>query len=98
MEATISTEDKGLNYPRRATTGRIRVLVDTDDAQVAISSKELQGAAPSFGSYLSRESGQNFINSRVGGRWHRFKVKIPAASVWANATAIDPDFVDAGDR
>jgi len=98
LEALLSTEDKGLNYPRRATTNRIVTLIDSDDAQVAISSKELQGTAPSFGSYLSRESGQNFINSRVGGRWHRFKIKVPSGSVWANATAIDVAHTDAGGR
>jgi len=98
LEVLLATEDKGLAYPRRATTGRIRVLVDTDDAQVAISSKELQEAQPSYGDYLSRESGQNFINSRVGGRWHRFKIRVPAETTWSSATAIDVAFVDGGDR
>ena len=98
LEALISTEDKALAYPRRAITDKITVLVDTDDAQVAIATKETQSGTLTFGSYLSRHTSQPFINSRTSGRWHRFRVKIPAGSTWKNATAIDIQFTDGGDR
>ncbi|HMB77232.1 MAG TPA: hypothetical protein VKN76_12585 [Kiloniellaceae bacterium] len=96
LEAIIETADMALNYPRRAVTDRITVLVDTDDAQVALASKETQGTSEMFGSFLSRETNLPFINSRVGGRWHRGQIKIPSGSTWTNASGIDVEFVDGG--
>lgn len=98
LEAIIETEDKALNYPRRAITGNITILADTDDAQVAIASKETQSGALNYGSYLSRYSGQPYIPSRVSGRWHKFKVRIPSGSTWSNASGIDISFTDGGAR
>lgn len=98
LEATIETEDKALNYPRRAVTNQITILADTSDATVAIASKEVQGGTLSFGSALSRETGQPFINSRISGRWHRFQTKIPAGTSWKNASGIDVAFTDGGAR
>jgi hypothetical protein len=98
LEATIETEHKALAYPRRAVTGRITVIADTDDAQVAIATKETQAGTLSYGSYLSRHTSQPFINSRTSGRWHRFKVKIPSTASWSNASGIDVEFTDGGSR
>lgn len=98
LEAIIETEDKSLNYPRRAISDRITVLVDTDDAEVAIATKETQAAALNFGSFRSRQPGQPFINSRHSGRWHKFKVRIPAGATWENAVGLDVSFSDGGAR
>ncbi|MDP3971977.1 MAG: hypothetical protein Q8P61_03590 [Candidatus Nanopelagicales bacterium] len=98
LEALIETEDKALNYPRRAKTGQIRVLVDADDSEVAIASKETQKGTLNFGSYLTQESGKPYISSRVSGRWHRFRAKLPAGSSWTNAVGIDVEYGDAGAR
>lgn len=98
LEAIIDTEDKALNYPNRAITNKIVVLADTGDAQVAIAVKEDQGDSLSFGSYLSRETNLPYISSRKSGRWHRFRVKVPAASTWENAVGIDVGFTNGGMR
>jgi len=98
LEAIIETEDKALAYPRRAITNRITVLVDSDDAEVAIATKETQAGMLSFGSYLSRYPGQPFINSRVSGRWHKFRVRVPAGSEWTTASGMDIGFSDGGGR
>lgn len=98
LEAIIETEDKALNYPRRANTGKITVIVDSPDAQVAIATKEVQGQADSFGAYLSRHTSQPFINSRTSGRLHKFRVKMPTTATWTNASAIDIEHTDGGNR
>lgn len=98
LEALIDTEDKALNYPRRAVTGNIQVMVDADDSQVAIAAKETQNGTLNFGSFLSQESGLPWISSRVSGRWHRFRIKRPAGSVWKNCVGIDVEFTDGGLR
>lgn len=98
QEATITTEHKALRWPRRAVTGRIRVLVDSDNATCAVAAKETQNGTLSFGSDLSRQTGQSFINSRVSGRWHQFKVKLPAGDTWSNAVGIDIEHTDGGER
>lgn len=98
LEAIIETEDKALLYPRLATTGRITPLIDTDDFEVAIAAKKTQSGTLTYGSFLTRQSGQPFINSRINGRWHKFKVKIPAGSSWENAVGLDVAAVDGGSR
>lgn len=98
LEASIRTERKMLNYPNRAATGRIRVLADTDDATVKIAASETPNGMMSFGSALSRHTGQNFINSRVSGRYHQFETVIPADTSWSNATAIDVEYTNGGGR
>lgn len=98
LEATIDTERKSLNWPRRAITNRITVLCGSENAQIAISPSSTQAEADSFGSYLSRQTGQPFINSRVNGRWHKFRVKIPASETWDNCSAVDVAFTDGGGR
>lgn len=98
LEAIITTERKMLNWPRRAVTGQIQVLVDTNSAQVAIASAETQNGTMSFGSYGSQETGLPWISSRVSGKWHQFKIKIPAGTTWANAVGLDVAFTDGGIR
>jgi hypothetical protein len=98
LEASIRTERKMLNYPNRATTGRIRVLADTNDATVKIAATETPADPMNFGSALSRHTGQNFINSRVSGRYHQAEVVIPAGTSWSNATGVDIEFTNGGGR
>lgn len=103
LEALIETEDKMLNYPRRAITGGadgqgIQLLADTNMAQLAIATKETQDGALMYGNYLTQESGLPWFSSRVSGKWHRFRVKIPANSTWRKATGLDVPFTDGGMR
>jgi hypothetical protein len=94
--ATIETEDKQLNYPRRAITSRHAALVDNDNFTIAVASKESPKGALSFGSDTSPETNTPWVSERNSGRYHRFRVKIPAAETWKNAVGIDVDFVDGG--
>lgn len=103
LEAVIETEDKMLNYPRRAITGGadgqgIQILVDTNSAQLAIAAKETQAGTLSFDSYRTQETGLPWFSSRVSGKWHRFKVKIPAGTTWTQALGLDVPFTDGGIR
>lgn len=98
LEAVLETEDRALNFPRRAVTGRVTPIVDADDSELAIATMERQGATPMFGAYATQFAGQSFINTRASGRWHRFRLKRPAMSSWKNAAAIDVDYTDGGLR
>ena len=98
LEAIIETEDKALNFPRRAITSRATVLVDASDSELQVGTKATQDAALSYGSYLTQISSQPFFNTRTSGRWHRFRVKRPASSTWKNASGIDVAFTDGGSR
>lgn len=98
LEAVIESEDKAPNFPRRAITGRVTPIVDADDSEVDVGSKETQNGTLTYVGYAAQMSGQPFVNTRVGGRWHRFRVKRPAASTWKNATGIEFEFTDGGSR
>jgi hypothetical protein len=98
LEAIIQTERKMLNWPRRAVTGKVQVLVDSDLAQVAIASSETQNGTLIFGSYAAQETGLPWISTRKSGKWHQFKVKLPADATWSNAVGIDVPFADGGLR
>lgn len=98
QEAVIETEDKALNYPRRAVSGRIQVLADTNAVNVALAAKETQGGSLMYDDWLAQEAGLSFINSRVSGKWHRVKARIAAGEVWSQATGIDMAFTDGGVR
>lgn len=102
LEAILETDDKALNYPRRSVTGNIQLMIDTDSAQVAIAGRETQRGTITYGDYASQETGTttnlSTIPTRTSGKWHRFRVKIPAGTVWSNAVGIDVDSVTAGAR
>lgn len=96
LAATLETEDKQLNYPRRAITDRASVLVDNDSFTVAIASKETPKGTLTYGSDVSPESGTPWVSERVSGRYHRFKVKLAAGATWSNAVGVDTTFRDGG--
>lgn len=98
LEALIETADIAHRYPRRALTGRIQVMVDSDLAEVAIASKETQNGTLAFGPYLTAHPGLSFINSRVSGKWHRYRIKMPAGATWKNAVGLDVETTDGGLR
>lgn len=98
LEALIETEDRALNYPRRAVTNRVQVLVDTNASQVALAAKETQGGPLSFGAFRSQEASLPWISTRLSGKWHRARVKIPAGTTWTHASGVDIGFSDGGMR
>lgn len=98
LEAVIETEDKMLNWPRRAVTNRLQVLADTDAAQISVAAKETQNGTLTFGSYMTQETSLPWVSSRKSGKWHRFRVKIPASTTWTQATGLDVQYADAGLR
>jgi hypothetical protein len=97
LEAIIETEDKMLNYPRRALTDRVTPIIDTNDAQLAIAAKETQAGTLTYGDYKSQHSGTPTIPYQVSGRIHKFRVKVPAGTDWNSAVGVDIAFSDDGE-
>lgn len=96
LEAILQTEEKQLNYPRRAITDRILVLVDTDDVQLAVAARENKTDTLNYSAYVSQEPTHPWISKQVSGRFHRFRARIPSGSVWTSAVGIDVTFNDGG--
>jgi len=96
LQAILETEDRALRYPRRAVTERVAALVGSNDWSVAISGIETQGATPSFGAYVAKETAHPFASTQVSGRLHRFRIKIPAGSTWDNAVGLSIYHRDGG--
>ena len=97
LEAIIETEDRMLNYPRRALTDRVTPIIDTDAAQVAIAAKETQAGTLTYDGYRSQYSGTPTVPYQVSGRIHKFRVKVPAGTDWTNAVGTDVTFTDDGE-
>jgi len=88
--ATIETERKMLNYPGRAQLSRASVLVDNNNFTVAVSATARPGDGESYGSDLSPEASSPWVGfTGEDGRYHQFKVKIPAGEQWELATGMD---------
>lgn len=97
LEATIDTEEKMLNYPRRAIGDRVRILANTNMWTVAVMTKETQDDSEVWSDDISPEDGTNFATiDDYSGYFHRFRVKISADAIWKNAVGIDVSFTDGG--
>lgn len=88
LEATIETGERNLIEGYRARLRAARPLVDTTGAVMAVRTRERQGDA---GTWSSEKSQQNSGTCRFnhGGRLHRFRMRIPAATSWNHAQGVE---------
>ena len=96
LAAELQTEDKQLNYPRRATTDRFAAMVDNNNFTISVAGKEAPADSPVFGDDRSPETNTPWCHELTNARYHRFKVKIPAGETWKNAVGVDVEFTDGG--
>jgi len=96
-EAILTTGEVQLVPRARAFVNEMAIDADTADYQASIAARETQGAAVVFGSESAAGVTGN-APMRSSGRFHRFKVRIPAGSTWTHARGVDPVFIKDGQR
>ena len=92
MEATLETSDQiigGEGY--RALVTGFRPIVDADGLYGRIGGKETHGGARTWTNEASQET-RGFVPGFKDALLHRFRVRIPAATLWEHATGVEmPD-------
>lgn len=96
-EAVVTTGEQQLVRRSRAFVNEIAVDADTDDYHVSVATRETQGDSVVFGSESSAGVTGN-APVRSSGRFHRFKVRIPAGTTWTHIRGVDPVVVRDGAR
>lgn len=96
-EATLETAEVTPYGEGRGLTTYVRPVIDTTAALVSVAARETFQATSSYGS----EAGLNAIGQaplRAGGRYHRYKVRVPAGSDWTIAEYVSIEPVSQGRR
>jgi hypothetical protein len=97
LEATIETGERELSSGRRSMVRSVRPLVDSTAAVVAVGRRSRQGDSFSWSSESTMQtSGRCPV--KADGRYHRFRVRVPAGSVWTHAAGVDVDASPSGVR
>ncbi len=91
LEADLDVGERQLIAGARARVKGVRPLIDSPNAMVRTRTRDRLGDTGIWGADIDQQaSGLCPINR--GGRYHRFKVKVPAGSIWTHATGIEiPD-------
>lgn len=88
LEAQIDTGDFEHHPQKRTYVSAVEPYVDGGTPTIAVASREKLSGTVSFGSAQSIEStGKASVDA--SGRFHRYRVAVPAASTWNDASAID---------
>ena len=97
LEATLEIGERAFIPGARARIGGVRPLVDSTGAVIRVRTRQRPGGTATWGSEVSQQnSGLCPVNR--GGRFHRFRVRIPAAEAWTHAQGIEiPDSTIAHD-
>jgi hypothetical protein len=98
LEASIITEEFGDAAGQVQRTTRVYPVVDTINVYVSIGQRfrRSDGFTWLAEQVPSTNTGQVRKNSRA--RFHRFKVRIPAGTIWTHMQGIDTSFAPAGFR
>jgi hypothetical protein len=88
LEALLETADIPLGGEKRTQVNGFRPVGDVSGAYGSIGVKETLHGTPSFGSE-STQNGTGLIPLRGSGRTTRFRLRIPAATVWTTISGIE---------
>lgn len=95
LEATIESGDFELNPGRRSYVSGVEPVIDTTAATIAVAPKARLGATASYDTAQAQEV-NGFTSQDATGRYHRVKLAVPAASTWADASALNFEVADDG--
>ena len=97
LAATIETGESQLSGGRRSKVRKVRALVDNANAAIAIGSRERQADPVVFTSDASMTAtGEaSLLND---GRYHRFRMSIPAGETWEHAQGVELRYSATGTR
>lgn len=96
----VETQDANIIDGHRALVTATRPIVDGGAPTVAIGGRDDPALAPTFGPDNSRTS-SGVVPGRKGARWHRARIKLPAASNFTQISGVEvpkENIVDLGPR
>lgn len=97
LEATIETGERELAQGRRTLIRSVRPLVDTSGAVIAVGRRSRQADALAWTSESAMQtSGRCPV--KADGRYHRIRLRVPAASTWSHAQGFDLEAGPSGIR
>ena len=88
MEATVETPDMQVFKGWRAFVNGVEPIVDNANAFVAVGTRERLGDTRVWGSESSIEE-NGVCSVRSSGRYHRFRLRIPASETWNHAKGVE---------
>ena len=97
LAATLETGDVQPAQGRRSAINRVRPLTDAGTFTAQIGSKATTAATETF-TTASSPTADGTCPTRTQGRYHRFKVEIPAATTWSEAVGVEFEAAPLGGR
>ncbi|TIM14465.1 MAG: hypothetical protein E5Y67_12360 [Mesorhizobium sp.] len=97
-EATITTQEMGDTAGMVTRVTQMLPVIDTDAAMVAIGARYRMGDSVTWTTETAQSSNTGIVRKISRSRYHRFKTRIPAATVWSHAQGIDVKPAQAGMR
>ena len=97
LKATLETGDVQPANGRRSAINRVRPLTDAGTFTAQIGSKATTAATETF-TTASSPTADGTCPTRTQGRYHRFKVEIPAATTWSEAVGVEFEAAPLGGR
>lgn len=98
MEAVITTAEMGDIAGGVTLVKDIMPIIDTNDVRVSIGCRMKRGDTVTWANEASPSSNTGVIHKKCRARFHRFKVRIPAATKWTMAQGLDVASQPAGLR
>lgn len=95
LEATIESAEQGDDETRMMVRG-FRVITDAATHYGAVNYRDMQNAASNTGTEVAVSTRTGRCDMRRDTRFARFKVRIPASTVWTFCAGIVPDVTGAG--
>ncbi|WP_292210661.1 hypothetical protein [Mesorhizobium sp.] len=97
-EATITTQEMGDTSGMVTRITQMLPVIDTGAAMVSIGARFRMGDSVTWSTEAAQSSNTGIVRKNSRSRYHRFKTRIPAATVWSHAQGIDVKPKQAGMR
>lgn len=98
MEARISTAKLDIAPGRRSLIRKVRPLTDAPLPWISVATLGFPSTDPAVVSTETKPEPDGMCAQRSSGRYHRFRLRIPAASRWTYALGVEVDAVAQGSR
>jgi len=95
LPATVDTTDLEIASGRQAMVTRIRPLIDSASAKIAVCSRDSVAETPTFSKAKLQESNGS-VPVRSRGRYHRFRVQTVAGEAWTQISGVDVEKAQIG--
>lgn len=97
FEATMDTPEVQLAAPNRAFVNRLHPACDTSQLVARVGTRERVADSVTWRPEASMAASGR-VSVRAGGRFHRFRVRVPAGVLWTRATGVGAEIDGQGAR